>query len=79
MNIVEKIIGNGLKISTRDELDIHIREISSLEGITGKWTLKEKAWIKIMDIFKLYRGEVRPFDNSNPPASSAETTTNSSI
>ncbi len=65
MNIANKLLSGEQEITTRDDLDIYLKGINSFVGITGKWTLNESIWIKNMSTFKLYRGEVKPFESSS--------------
>lgn len=43
----------------RDDFDIHLRQLSSLEGLTGSWAMSENIWIKDMPPLRMRRGQMR--------------------
>tara|TARA_B100001971_G_scaffold214585_1_gene252800 strand:- start:16330 stop:18324 length:1995 start_codon:yes stop_codon:yes gene_type:complete len=47
------------KFEQREDLERKIVNLQKLEGITGKWNLKEGIWIKELDLLRIIRDDVR--------------------
>ena len=57
-SVMSDILTNT-RISSREDLNRHIKNKSSLKGITGKWKLKDGIWIKEMIPLTIVRGKVQ--------------------
>lgn len=47
------------KFEQREDLERKIVNLQKLEGITGKWALKDGIWIKELDLLRIIRDDVR--------------------
>lgn len=47
------------KFEQREDLERKIVNLQKLEGITGKWSLKDGLWIKELDLLRIIRDDVR--------------------
>lgn len=47
------------KFEQREDLERKIVNLQKLEGITGKWNLKEGIWLKELDLLRIIRDDVR--------------------
>jgi len=63
MNLSLKIIENS-NFEKREELEKRLLALNNIQGVTGKWYLKEGIWIKEMDFMQLTGGTVKKFDLS---------------
>lgn len=61
MALVHKLLSEK-SFSNRNDLELHFRTLENLDGITGRWSLKDDIWIKDMRSFKMRRGKILPFD-----------------
>jgi hypothetical protein len=50
------------KFEQREDLERKIVNLQKLEGITGKWNLKEGLWIKEMDLLRISNKNVQKID-----------------
>ena len=60
LTVLRDLLKNN-RISSREDLNRYIKSQSSLEGITGKWKLKDNIWIKEMIPLTIVRGKVQRF------------------
>ncbi len=49
----------GMEATSRDGLDIHLRSLNDLSGITGSWNIKDGLWIKDLSSFGLKSGQIK--------------------
>ncbi|OUR93712.1 hypothetical protein A9Q84_19820 [Halobacteriovorax marinus] len=57
--VVNSILADSSPTS-RDELEILVRNKEKLTGITGSWVLQDNVWLKKMVPLKLRRGKIKP-------------------
>ena len=57
ISLIHSIL-KGKRLSSRSDLDRLIRNMVSLEGMTGRWNLNEKFWIKEMVSLVLEKGKI---------------------
>jgi len=69
MNTSLKII-DGTKFEKREELERRLINMNEIDGITGKWSLKEGIWLKQMDFLRISRGSIKKFDYTSLPSKS---------
>ncbi len=63
MNLSLKIIQDS-KFEKREELERRLLAFETIQGVTGKWYLKDGIWIKEMDFMQLTGGTAKKFDLS---------------
>ena len=57
MNLSFRILTGG-KIDKRDQLESRLITLKEIEGVTGRWHLKDGIWLKDMDFLKISRGKI---------------------
>ena len=63
MNMAFKVIENK-SYESRDELDRHIKGMTSLSGVSGSWNLTDGVWIKKMTGLHFERGKISSVETS---------------
>ncbi len=74
MRIAMNILGGG-QYNSRDELDMAIRGLGSIEGQTGSWNLVDGVWIKKLASLHIRNGKINELTpQANEPQGEVEKT-----
>jgi ABC-type branched-subunit amino acid transport system substrate-binding protein len=58
-NVINSVLSDS-SASSRDELEMLVRNKEEISGLTGTWSLEDNIWLKKMVPLKLRRGKIGP-------------------